>query len=134
MKVVFIDYSQQHHSDPAKAEVSSKRSGKFIQIRKDDTEYLIFSPKQLAPYHTDLVERFCQEEGIEGAFDGAVKRFEIHDPAWVIAGGGKFEIDRAKKYIRLYDNSMAYGKFDLAGLKEKILMIEELSDYEVSIV
>ncbi len=133
MKVVFIDYSQQYHSGLEKTDAAAVQSGKFVQIRKDDTEYLIFSPKQLAPYHASLVEMFCLEEGIEGAYESGAKRFDIRDPAWVIAGGGKFEIDRAKKYIRLYDNSMAYGKFDPAGLKEKILMIEELSDYEISI-
>jgi len=34
-------------------------------------------------------------------------------------GGGKFEIDKAEKHIRLYDNSMAYGRFDIEGLKKR---------------
>jgi hypothetical protein len=133
VKVVFVDYTEKHNSGPAKTEGSTLQSGKFIQIRKGDAEYLVLSPKQFTPYHADLVEKFCLEEGIEGSYNSAMKRFNIHDPAWVIAGGGRFEIDRAKKCIRLYDNSMAYGKFDPTGLKEKILMIKELSDYEVSI-
>ncbi len=48
-------------------------------------------------------------------------------------GGGKFEIDKAEKYIRLYDNSMAYGRFDNEGLKEKIFLINGMSDYKVQI-
>jgi len=79
------------------------------------------------------VERFCSEKGLSGFYDSNSKRFNIHDPAWVIVGGGKFEMDRLEKHIRIYDNSMAYGKFDEKGLKEKILSIDALSDYDVVI-
>jgi len=52
---------------------------------------------------------------------------------YLITGGGKFEIDRKKKHIRLYDDSLAYGKFDRRGLKERILSIAEFSKYKVQI-
>jgi hypothetical protein len=70
---------------------------------------------------------------IPGVYNSQNKSFEIHDPAWVVAGGGKFEIDRNKKFLRLYDNSMAYGKFDRKGLKKKILSIAEFLNYKVHI-
>lgn len=110
-----------------------KFTGKFVQIRNNNTEYLIFSPKEFTPYHANLVERFCSETGLNGSYNNEGKRFDIHDPAWFILGGGKFEIDKTGKYIRLYDNSMAYGRFDSKGLKEKILLIDEMSDYKVQI-
>lgn len=133
MNVIFIDYSEIYYSSVAKTAMPDKLTGKFVQIRNDNTEYLIFSPKEFTPYHANLVERFCLETGLNGSYNTEGKRFDIYDPAWVIVGGGKFEIDKTGKYIRLYDNSMAYGRFDSKGLKEKILLIDEMSDYKVQI-
>ncbi len=59
--------------------------------------------------------------------------FTIQDQAWVIVGGGKFERDANKKTIKLYDNSMAYGKFDATGLKEMLGVLPEFSGYTVTI-
>ena len=114
-------------------DVPERYAGKFVQIRKGLTEYLVLSPKEFTRFHADIVSRFCTDRKIPGVFNGRSKSFDIHDPSWVVAGGGKFEIDRGKKYLRLYDNSMAYGKFDRRGLKEKIFGIAKLSDYEVQI-
>lgn len=133
MKVVFIDYYEMYYSAVTGLNIPDNRTGKFVQIRHVSTEYLIFSPKELALYHADIVERFCSEKGIIGAYDNTVKRFDIHDPAWDIAGGGKFEIDKTKKHFRLYDNSMAYGRFDPRGLKERISSIDEFADFRVQI-
>jgi len=133
LNVILIDYSEIYYSSVAKTDRPDKLTGKFVQIKNNNTEYLIFSPKELTPYHADLVERFCLETGLNGSYNTEGKRFDIHDPAWVIVGGGKFEIDKTGKYIRLYDNSMAYGRFDSKGLKEKILLIDEMSDYKVQI-
>ena len=133
MKVVLIDYSGVYGPGEAKTSLPDKGSGKFVQIRKGDTEYLVFSPKELAPYHAHIVERFCLERGIRGAHEGDGKRFSIHDSGWIVVGGGKYEIDKEHRHIRLYDDSVAYGKFDSKGLKEKIYMIIELRGFEVRI-
>jgi hypothetical protein len=132
-KVILIDYSEIYYSVVAGLTVPDNRTGKFVQISHDSTEYLIFSPEEITRYHADIVERFCSERGIAGTYDNTVKRFYIHDPAWDVAGGGKFEIDKTKKHIRLYDNSMAYGRFDTRGLKEKIYSIDEFADFKVQI-
>lgn len=133
MNVFLIDYSELYYSNVAKTAVPEKRKGKFIQIRNRKTDYLVFSPTEFSPYHTNIVERFCLDRGIAGSCGGERKSFDIHDPDWTIAGGGKFEIDKAKKYVRLYDDSLAYGRFDTEGLKERIGQIDELSGYEVRI-
>lgn len=133
MKIVFIDYSEIYYRGIAKRAVPEKLSGKFIQIRNNATEYLIFSPKEFTPYHTNIVEWFCLERGVKGSYDRTGKRFNVHDPKWIVVGGGKFEINTAEKSIRLFDNSMAYGRFDSKGLKGKILSIDSLSDYSVRI-
>jgi len=133
MKVIFVDYSEIYYQDVAKTAVLEKRTGKFVQIRNNDTEYLVFSPKELTPYHAGLVERFCADKGLKGSYDDKNKSFEVHEPDWVVVGGGKFEIDNTEKCIRLYDDSMAYGRFDSKGLKEKIHSIFELTGYAVLI-
>lgn len=133
MKAILIDYSGIHDSGGANTSRLDKRNGKFVQIRKGDTEYLVFSPKELAPYHAHIVERFCVERGIRGAHENEGKRFSIHDSGWVVVGGGKYEIDKEHGYIHLFDDSVAYGKFDGKGLKEKIRTIGEFHDFEVRI-
>lgn len=133
MKIAFVDYSERYYSGAAKSTAPHKQDGKFVQLRHDDTEYLVFSPRGLTSYHADIVERFCREKGIPGVYDAPAKRFVIHDPAWIIVGGGKFEIDKVEKYILLYDNSMAYGRFDSDGLRERIHKIKKFRDYEVRI-
>ena len=133
MNVILIDYSDACISREAKTPAPVGSSGKFVQLRDKTTEYLVLAPKECASYHADIAERFCREKGLRGYRDGEGKRFDIHELTWVIVGGGKFELDRRKKYIRLYGNSLAYGRFDSKGLKSKILSICELSDYTADI-
>ncbi len=133
MALVFIDYTYLYYTIIAKTDAPPVISGKFVQIRNLSTEYLVFSPKEFTKYHANIVERFCLDKGIEGSHDSEGKRYVISDRAWIVAGGGKYEIDRNKKTIKLYDNSMAYGKFDIQGLREKILSLPELSVFTVVI-
>ncbi len=133
MALVFIDYTYLYFSTIAKTEVPPVINGKFVQIRNESTEYLVFSPKEFTKYHAGIVERFCLDKGIEGGYDSEGKRYDIFDHAWIVAGGGKYEIDRNKKTIKLYDDSMVYGKFDIQGLREKILSLPDLSVFAVRI-
>jgi Janus/Ocnus family (Ocnus) len=133
MAIVFIDYTHLYYMAIARTGIPPARSGKFVQIRHGSTEYLVFSPKEFTKYHANIVERFCLDKGIEGGYDSGGKRYDISDRAWIVAGGGKYEIDTNKKTIKLYDNSMAYGKFDIQGLREKMLTLPELSVFTVRI-
>jgi hypothetical protein len=133
MTMVFIDYTQLYYTVITKTGVPPARSGKFVQIRHGSTEYLVFSPKDFTKYHANIVERFCLDKGIEGGYDSGGKHYEISDRAWIVAGGGKYEIDTVKKAIKLFDNSMAYGKFDSQGLREKILSLPEFYVFTVRI-
>lgn len=130
MNTIIVNYSEIYYSE-IKGPIPEKYSGKFVQIRHGDTEYLLFSPKELTKYHADIVKRFCSERNIEGHYNYERKSFEIDEPDWIVVGGGKFEWDNKEKFIHLYDDSMAYGKFDEKGLKERIKSM--LSDYEVQV-
>ena len=133
MKFIYRDYSRIYYREIGAA-LPDKIAGKFVQILNDSAEeHLVFSPKEGSPYHADIVGRFCTERRIPGVYNNAHKHFDIHDPEWTVVGGGKFERDRIKKQLRLYDDSMAYGKFNGQGLKKKILSISAFSGYNVQI-
>ena len=133
MPIIFIDYSTLYYTEVTKTAVPPAVSGKFVQIRNESTLYLVFSPTEFTKYHSNIVERFCLDKGIEGSYDRERKRYDIYDQAWNVLGGGKFEVDTNKKAIKLYDNSMAYGKFDRSGLKEMINALPEFSGFTVLI-
>lgn len=133
MKTVIVDYSKMYYHNIKGIDIPDKYIGKFVQIKHENTEYLVFSPKEFTKYHADIVEKFCSEQVLSGFYNAVKKLYEIHDPGWFIIGGGKFEWDKAEKQIRLYDDSMAYGRFKEAGLEERILKIEEFSGCSVKI-
>ncbi len=128
MKIIYIDYAEKFYRD-----IPDYYSGKFVQIRHSRTEYFIFSPREFTKYHANIVERFCSENNIAGIFDNVHKRFDILESDWITVGGGKFEVDRKRKKVHLYDDSMAYGKFNATGLEERILAIDKFSGYKVRI-
>jgi hypothetical protein len=131
--MIFIDYTPFYYASITGSAVPPVTTGKFVQIRNGNTLYLVLSPKELTKYHANIIERFCMDKGIEGSYDAKREKFIIQDQAWVIVGGGKFERDANKKAIKLYDNSMVYGKFDATGLKEMLGALPEFSGYAVTI-
>jgi hypothetical protein len=131
MAIELIDYTQLYYTAIAKTDVPPVIIGKFVQIRNESMEYLVFSPKDFTKYHANIVERFCLDKGLEGSYDPDRKRYDIYDQEWDIVGGGKFEIDTTKQTIRFYDDSMAYGKFDSSGLREKVNSVPPFSGFFV---
>jgi hypothetical protein len=131
--MTLIDYTPFYFASIAGTAVPPVTAGKFVQIRNGNTLYVIFSPKEFTKYHANIIERFCMDKGIEGSYDAKREKFFIQDQAWVIVGGGKFERDGNKKAIKLFDNSMAYGKFKAEGMKEALAVLPEFSGYTVTI-
>jgi hypothetical protein len=133
MPMVLIDYTPFYLTSVLHAPLSPVVAGKFVQIRNGNRFYLVLSPVNFTKYHANIIERFCMDKGIEGSYDAKREKFTITDHEWQIVGGGKFERDANKKAIKLYDNSMAYGKFDANGLEEAIRSLPELSGYTITI-
>ncbi len=131
--MIVIDYTPFYYASLARTSAPPATAGKFVQIRHGADRYLVFSPKELTKYHANIVERFCMDTGIEGSYDGKREKFTIADQAWAIVGGGKFERDDEKKAIKLYDESMAYGKFDATGLQEMLAALPEFSGYRITV-
>lgn len=131
MKTVIVDYSKVYYSQIAGFKIPDEYSGKFVQIQQGENEYLVFSPKEFTKYHANIVEYFSKDRRLIGSYDSDHKRYDIFESGWNIIGGGKFEIRRKEKILRLYDDSMAYGKFRSEGLTERLLKTEEFSDYRI---
>ena len=131
MSITFIDYTTFHFTSIAGTQVPASVTGKFVQIRNGNTLYIILSPREFTKYHANIIERFCMDKRIEGHYDARREKFTIDDQAWQIVGGGKFERDSNKKAIKLYDNSMAYGKFESTGLSEMLGALPEFSGYDI---
>ncbi|MGW8273184.1 MAG: hypothetical protein ACWGN7_07330 [Thermodesulfovibrionales bacterium] len=129
----FIDYSAPENVASHNLSSGGTRSGKFVQISKETDEYFVLAPRESASYHSEIVERFCLERGLQGSYDQGRKRFDLEAPGWVVQGGGKFEIDERVGRIRLYDQSMAYGKFLAAGLEKKLSSAAAIAGYTVHI-
>ena len=133
MAFFFIHYARLFYQAVAKTAVPSLITGKFVQLRNGPNDYLVFSPKEFTKYHAHIIERFCMDNGLEGKFDVKGERYSITDTAWKIMGGGKYEIDSVQKTLRLYDDSMAYGKFRKAGLAKSINSLPEYSDFRIMV-
>jgi hypothetical protein len=133
MTMVFIDYSPLYYREIAKTGPPSVIEGKFVQIRNESTEYLVLSPKSFTKYHANIVERFCLDNGLEGSYHDAGKRYILADRSWTISGGGKYAINTTQKTVRLYDESQAYGKFTAQGLRDTLLSLPEFSGFTVQV-
>ncbi len=129
----FIDYSDLYYREKLKEASPPKRAGKFVQLRTPGEEFIILSPKDFSAYHADIVRVFCEQRGIDGLYSFENKHFEIYGPEWAVIGGGKWSIDEQLKTLRLYGYSQGYGNFDPKGLKERLLKINSLLDYEITI-
>ncbi len=129
--MILIDYTPFYYTSIAQTGTPSVTTGKFVQISHEGSFFLVLSPKELTKYHANIVDRFCMDKGIEGAYDAKRERFLIADQAWQVIGGGKFERDENKKTIKFYDNSMVYGKFDATGMKEALQALPEFAGYAI---
>lgn len=133
MTMILIDYTLFYYTSIAGIPAPALVAGKFVQIQHENTLYLVFSPKELTKYHANIVERFCMDKGVEGSYDAKREKFTIRDQAWQVLGGGKFEQDTNKKTIKLYNDSMAYGKFNAGGVKELLSTLSEFAGYTIII-
>ncbi len=124
-----LHYSSIHYGRT----VPEQRNGKFIQVRHDDTEFLVLSPRDLTAYHANIAERFFSEQGVAGSTNAHRTDFRSQDAEWEIVGGGSWEQDESARTLRLFGSSQAYGQFDRRGLAERIGQIPEFRDYRLTV-
>ncbi len=133
MRFVLTDYSHFYYATLSRTDLPARRQGKFIQIRGDQIEYFLLSPRELSAYHANIAERFFAGKAIDGRYNGKRDHYEISAPGWKIIGGGMWAINDRERILYLSGSSQAYGRFDQQGLREKILSIREMAGYTVRI-
>ncbi|NCO68802.1 MAG: hypothetical protein COZ31_09485 [Nitrospirae bacterium CG_4_10_14_3_um_filter_44_29] len=129
-----MDYSEFYYTKILKKEIPAKCNGKFVQITNEDTgkEYIVLSPRELSVHHANIVERFMLNRG-KGTYNQKKDFFTIHNPEWVVVGGGIWAIDYPNKVLNLFGTSQCYGEFDSTGLKKKILTIAKMMGFTIII-
>jgi len=115
MKLTVVDYSQEHFHSPPR-----QRKGKFIQVLSEDAEYIIMAPKEMSTFHANIAEKFFSAHGIRGRYNHKRDNYKITHNGWAILGGGHWELDEDSGVFTLYGMSMAYGRFNSAGLTERM--------------
>jgi len=133
MSFQLIEYSEYYFKELAGEPVPESRGGKFVQLRNNDAEFIVMSPALLSKYHANIVERFCNLNNLDGYWNSGKTSYQFVDVAWSVVGGGKWMINSNEKTLELGSSSQAYGRFDSAGLKKKILSLKTMKDYLVTI-
>lgn len=116
----FIDLSRESQECAADDAPLASCEGKFVQIRNDADEYLVFASKGLCKYHSHIVETFASLRNIDVRENSKGDAVYFVDPMWEVVGGGKMKIDRDNRSVELAGSSQAYGPFDTVGLKSRL--------------
>jgi hypothetical protein len=128
-----IDYSEIWYRYLAKTSLPESRSGKFVQIRNDEEEYVVLSPSELSKYHANIVGRFCELRGIRGEYNPKRDYFFVQDSEWEVVGGGFWQLDTMGRTLRLSGASAGYGIFDDENLLKDIGSLEAWKEFSVSV-
>lgn len=133
MAFIVTDYSEVLFGVMERRAVPPVRSGKFVQLDFGGAEHLVLSPKELSKFHANIVERFCMINSVRGVYNRKKDNFAVNGAGLAVIGGGAWEIDEGARVLKLFGCSQAYGCFDPAGLKEKVLSAPVMTGFAVYI-
>ncbi|MEA3413539.1 MAG: hypothetical protein U9R74_18705 [Pseudomonadota bacterium] len=74
-------------------------------------------------YHNQLLARFLSEQVIRHHWVDK-QNLVVDHPGFVVAGGGRFRLDPARKTLRVWDESSVYGRFDPSRLVAQLSTAE----------
>lgn len=93
--------------------------GKFIQFHWQGNEYLLFATRDQHLFHNQMLGHFLTDHKLPHHWRGA-DDLEVTLPDLNVVGGGRFHFTANPARLELSDNSMAYGRFDEAGLADRL--------------
>lgn len=93
--------------------------GKFLQLRWEGREYLLFARRDRYSYHNQMLARFFQEHGLPHRWLDET-RLDFALPAFSVTGGGRFRYTASPPRLELWDDSHAYGRFDASELADRL--------------
>jgi len=97
--------------------------GKFLQLHLTGRDYLLFAVASEHRYHNQLLARFLSEQALRHHWADKQNLIVDH-PGLVVAGGGRFRLDPARKSLRVWDESSVYGRFDPSQLAAQLSIAE----------
>lgn len=93
--------------------------GKFLQLRLGGNEYLLFAPKQLHGFHSQILAQFLKDRALAHHWESE-QTLKVDAAGVEVVGGGKFRLDTAARRLELGDNSQAFGRFHDHGIADRI--------------
>ena len=96
---------------------------KYVVIERADKMIAIMGLIDDYRYHANLLEAYCNDNGIPAHWVGKPDLLEIAHPEVQVLGGGWMSFEPKRGRIVLYGSSKAYGRFDhnrLVGLISNI--------------
>ncbi len=102
-----------------KAESARMIAGKFLQFRWQGNEYLLFATRDEHQFHNQMLAHFLSDHHIKHHWRDS-EHLEFPDTEINVIGGGRFHFSADPTQLELWDNSMAYGRFDESGLAERL--------------
>jgi hypothetical protein len=104
---------------------------KFVLIETDEEYYLVVGTVSEFEYHSNLVERFCSDQGLPFGWYSNPDRVRILDMNVKIRGGGSLSIDANSGLLRIYGDSTAYGPYDPDTVKQTVQGCEKLASMSI---
>jgi hypothetical protein len=111
--VIIVNYSLPTTGEPGESQ------GKFVQLYWLNEEYLVFAPRDLYGYHVQILSRFLDDRQIPYKWLDS-QQLLVKDSRLNVVGGGKFVLNPARQALKLWDNSQAFGRFEEAGIIQRI--------------
>lgn len=130
----FIDYSEAYYHQLNESDIPPVREGKFVQLMNGENEFIVFAPKGLCKYHSDIVIRFGKIENESVAISSRGDSAEFDNPEWKIVGGGKMRVNDDDKTVDMTGASQVYGTFRKLGLPERLAATPNLTSYRINII
>lgn len=106
---------------------------KFLLIHNVDKAWLVFGALSEYKYHANLAAKFYDINDVPYHWVKKPDLIEIDCSEYKIKGGGRMRHLHKSKRLEFAGHSTAYGKFDLALLKEFLAEFEAFRGYEVII-
>lgn len=115
MTLIVIDYSSSTTlPTPLPPQQSS---GKFVVMQQvigqhEGERFALFAPFAMAEYHANIVEQFAVEQQLNGRYNNKRDEFYLQSDDWQIEGGGLWQYQAEQNWLRIYGQSMAYGRIE----------------------
>ncbi len=133
LEVKVVDLTRPAGSDPSASDNGDEPVFKFVLISSDAQLTLVLGRVSQYPYHANLVDHFCEGQGIAAGWVKKPDLVEICDTEYAVRGGGWMKFDGSGNSLEVYGNSTAYGKYDPSDLSRVVRVHPFFADYNVGV-